>query len=89
MGSSLCLTAEVGLVGVALAFGLTLLDIASAIRHISECHQSSDHGSTSGVFLPTRVMPYIVARVLGRTLGSSVLYVTAIGINTSEQFHFC
>jgi hypothetical protein len=53
MGSSLGLTAEVGLVGVALAFGLTLLDMASAIRHISECHQSSDHGSTSGVFLPT------------------------------------
>jgi hypothetical protein len=53
MGSSLGLTAEVGLVGVALAFGVTLLDMASAIRHISECHQSSDHGSTSGVFLPT------------------------------------
>jgi aquaporin Z len=72
----------VGFVGVALAFGLTLLTMAYAIGHISGCHINP--AVTVGLFTGGRfpageVIPYIVAQVLGGILASTVLYVIASG----------
>ena len=72
----------VGLVGVALAFGLTLLTMAYAIGHISGCHinPAVTVGLAAGGRFPGRdVIPYIVVQVLGAFLASSVLYVIASG----------
>jgi aquaporin Z len=72
----------VGLVGVALAFGLTLLTMAYAIGHISGCHinPAVTVGLAAGGRFPARdVIPYIVVQVLGGILASSVLYVIASG----------
>ena len=72
----------VGLLGVALAFGLTLLTMAYAIGHISGCHINP--AVTVGLFFGgkhrgSEVAPYIVAQVLGAILASTVLYVIASG----------
>src|SRR5262245_51053167 len=72
----------VGLLGVALAFGLTLLTMAYAIGHISGCHinPAVTVGLAAGGRFPGRdVIPYIVAQVLGAVLASYVLYVIASG----------
>jgi len=72
----------VGFVGVALAFGLTLLTMAYAIGHISGCHinPAVTVGLAAGGRFPvSEVIPYIVAQVLGGILASSVLYVIASG----------
>jgi aquaporin Z len=72
----------VGLLGVALAFGLTLLTMAYAIGHISGCHinPAVTVGLAAGGRFPGRdVVPYIVVQVLGAILASSVLYVIASG----------
>jgi aquaporin Z len=72
----------VGLLGVALAFGLTLLTMAYAIGHISGCHinPAVTVGLAAGGRFPARdVIPYIVVQVLGGILASSVLYVIASG----------
>ena len=72
----------VGLLGVALAFGLTLLTMAYAIGHISGCHinPAVTVGLFSGGKFPgSEVIPYIVAQVLGAIVASSVLYVIASG----------
>jgi aquaporin Z len=72
----------VGLLGVALAFGLTLLTMAYAIGHISGCHinPAVTVGLAAGGRFPARdVIPYIVVQVLGAFLASSVLYLIACG----------
>jgi aquaporin Z len=72
----------VGFVGVALAFGLTLLTMAYAIGHISGCHinPAVTVGLFSGGRFPAgEVVPYIGAQVLGAILASTVLYVIASG----------
>jgi aquaporin Z len=72
----------VGFVGVALAFGLTLLTMAFAIGHISGCHinPAVTVGLFSGGKFPgSEVIPYIIAQVLGAILASAVLYVIASG----------
>jgi aquaporin Z len=72
----------VGLLGVALAFGLTLLTMAYAIGHISGCHinPAVTVGLAAGGRFPARdVLPYIAVQVLGGILASSVLYVIASG----------
>ncbi len=72
----------VGFVGVALAFGLTLLTMAYAIGHISGCHINpavTAGLAAGGRFPASAVIPYIVAQVLGGILASSVLYVIASG----------
>ena len=72
----------VGLLGVALAFGLTLLTMAYAIGHISGCHinPAVTVGLAAGGRFPARdVIPYIIVQVLGGILASSVLYVIASG----------
>jgi aquaporin Z len=72
----------IGFVGVALAFGLTLLTMAFAIGHISGCHLNP--AVSIGLFVGKRftgrdLLPYIVAQVTGAIAGSGVLYVIASG----------
>jgi aquaporin Z len=82
----------VGLVGVALAFGLTVLTMACAIGHISGCHLNpavSVGLAIGGRFKPGDVVPYVIAQVLGGLAGAGVLYVIASGkegFSTSDGF---
>jgi aquaporin Z len=72
----------VGFVGVALAFGLTLLTMAYAIGHISGCHINPAVTAglcAGGRFPATEVIPYIVVQVLGGIVAAAVLYVIASG----------
>lgn len=72
----------VGLVGVALAFGLTVLTMAFAIGHISGCHLNPavTFGLWAGKRIPGKdVLPYIVAQVIGGIIGGGVLYLIASG----------
>ena len=72
----------IGLLGVALAFGLTVLTMAYAIGHISGCHLNPavSVGLCVGKRFPVRdLIPYIVAQVLGGITGAGLLYVIASG----------
>ncbi|MGE0745701.1 MAG: aquaporin Z [Rhodospirillales bacterium] len=72
----------IGLVGVSLAFGLTVLTMAYAIGHISGCHLNPavTLGLWAGGRCPTGdVVPYIVAQVIGGIAGAGVLYLIASG----------
>ena len=72
----------IGLVGVSLAFGLTVLTMAYAIGHISGCHLNPavTVGLWAGGRHPTgEVLPYIVAQVIGGFVGALVLYSIASG----------
>lgn len=72
----------VGLLGVAFAFGLTLLTMAFAIGTISGCHinPAVTIGLWAGKRFSGREVPaYIIAQVIGAILASSVLYVIASG----------
>ena len=72
----------IGLLGVSLAFGLTVLTMAYAIGHISGCHLNPavTVGLTAGGRFPASdVVPYIVAQVVGGVIGAAVLYVIASG----------
>lgn len=72
----------IGLVGVSLAFGLTVLTMAYAIGHISGCHLNP--AVTIGLWTARRfpageVAPYIVAQVGGALAGAAILYLIASG----------
>jgi len=72
----------IGFLGVALAFGLTVLTMAYAVGHISGGHFNP--AVTLGLFTARRlpaadVAPYIIAQVLGAIAGAGVLYVIASG----------
>ncbi len=72
----------IGLLGVALAFGLTVLTMAFAIGHISGCHLNPavSVGLWAGGRFPAgQLLPYIVAQVLGAIAAGGVLYVIASG----------
>ena len=72
----------IGLLGVALAFGLTVLTMAFAIGHISGCHLNPavSIGLWSGGRFPVSELgPYIIAQVTGGIAGAAVLYVIATG----------
>ena len=72
----------IGLHGVALAFGLTVLTMAYAIGHISGCHLNPavSIGLWAGGRFPAgKLVPYIVAQVLGAVVAGGVLYVIASG----------
>jgi aquaporin Z len=72
----------IGWLGVALAFGLTVLTMAFAIGHISGCHinPAVTFGLWAGGRFPARdVLPYIVAQVLGGIVAGGVLYLIASG----------
>ena len=72
----------IGLAGVSLAFGLTVLTMAYAIGHISGCHLNL--AVTIGLWAGGRhplgeVLPYLLAQVLGAIAGAFVLYMIASG----------
>lgn len=72
----------IGLLGVALAFGLTVLTMAFAIGHISGCHLNP--AVTVGLWVGGRfsakdVIPYIVFQVIGGVIAAAILYVIASG----------
>src|SRR5512138_2913802 len=72
----------IGLLGVALAFGLTLLTMAFAIGHISGCHLNPavSIGLWAGGRFPAKdLLPYIIAQVLGGLVAGGVLYLIASG----------
>ena len=72
----------IGLLGVAFAFGLTVLTMAYAIGHISGCHLNPavSIGLMVGKRFPASELPaYLAAQVLGGIAGAGVLYVIASG----------
>ena len=72
----------IGLLGVSLAFGLTVLTMAVAIGHISGCHLNPavSIGLWAGGRFPAgELFPYIVAQVIGGCIGGGVLYLIASG----------
>lgn len=72
----------IGLLGVALAFGLTVLTMAFAIGHISGCHLNPavSFGLWAGGRFPAaELLPYIVAQVAGGIVGAGILYLIASG----------
>jgi aquaporin Z len=72
----------IGLVGVALAFGLTVLTMAYTIGHISGCHLNpavSVGLCVGGRFKGSELLPYIAAQVVGAVAGAWVLSIIASG----------
>jgi aquaporin Z len=72
----------IGLLGVSLAFGLTVLTMAFAIGHISGCHLNP--AVSIGLYMGRRfeakeLVPYIIAQVLGGIAAGGVLYLIASG----------
>jgi len=81
-GGDMSSTLGIGLVGVSLAFGLTVLTMAYAIGHISGCHLNpavSVGLMIGGRFPASELLPYIVAQVAGAICGAAVLYMIASG----------
>ena len=73
---------DIGLHGVSLAFGLTVLTMAYAIGHISGCHLNPAVSIglwAGGRFPANKLLPYIVAQVLGGIVAGGVLYLIASG----------
>jgi aquaporin Z len=72
----------IGLLGVSLAFGLTVVTMAYAIGHISGCHLNPavTVGLAAGGRFPTgQILPYIVAQVIGGIVAGGLLYFIASG----------
>lgn len=82
----------IGLLGVAFAFGLTVLTMAYAIGHISGCHLNPavTVGLVAGNrFKASEIIPYVIAQVVGGIVGAAVLYVIAsgkAGFNVADGF---
>lgn len=72
----------IGLVGVSLAFGLTVLTMAYAVGHISGCHLNPAVSLglwMGGRFPAQQLLGYMVAQVIGGLVGGGVLYLIASG----------
>lgn len=72
----------IGFLGVALAFGLTVLTMAFAIGHISGCHLNPAVSVglwAGGRFPANKLIPYIVAQVVGGIVAAAILYLVASG----------
>ncbi len=72
----------IGFVGVAFAFGLTVVTMAYAIGHISGCHLNPAVSIglwMGGRFDAKELVPYIISQVLGGIAGAAVLYLIASG----------
>ena len=72
----------IGLLGVSLAFGLTVLTMAYSVGHISGCHLNPavTVGLWAGGRLPVRdIAPYIVAQLVGAVIAAAVLLYIASG----------
>jgi aquaporin Z len=72
----------IGLVGVSIAFGLTVLTMVYAIGHISGCHLNPAVSVglwAGGRFSVSELIPYIIAQLLGAVAAAGVLYFIASG----------
>jgi aquaporin Z len=72
----------IGLLGVSLAFGLTVLTMAYAIGHVSGCHLNpavSVGLCAGGRFPASELLPYIAAQVVGGVVAGGVLFLIASG----------
>jgi aquaporin Z len=72
----------IGLLGVSLAFGLTVLTMAYAIGHISGCHLNPAVTvglAAGGRFSWSEVVPYAIAQVIGAIVAAALLYLIASG----------
>ena len=72
----------IGLLGVSFAFGFAVLTMAYAIGHVSGCHLNpavSIGLMLGGRFSSARLLPYIVAQLLGAITGAAILYFIASG----------
>jgi aquaporin Z len=72
----------IGFVGVALAFGLTVLTMAFAIGHISGCHLNPAVSIglwVGGRFDAEELVPYIISQILGGVAAGGILYLIASG----------
>ena len=72
----------IGLLGVSLAFGLTVLTMAYAIGHISGCHLNPAVTlglAAGGRFKANEVVPYWISQVLGAIVAAALLYMIASG----------
>jgi len=72
----------IGLLGVSLAFGLSVLTMAYAIGHISGCHLNPAVTlglAAGGRFPASQILPYVVAQVIGAVIAAAVLYSIASG----------
>ena len=81
----------IGFVGVAIAFGLTVLTMVYAIGHISGCHLNPAVSIglwIGGRFSGKEVIPYILAQVLGGIAGAGILYLIASGKSGFELGSF-
>jgi aquaporin Z len=74
----------VGFLGVAFAFGLTVLTMAYAIGHISGCHLNpavSAGMAAGGRFSSSDVLPYVISQVTGACAAAGLLFIIATGKN--------
>lgn len=81
-GSAVLAASGIGVLGVALAFGLTVLTMAFAIGHISGCHLNPavSLGLYVGGRFPAKELPaYIIAQVIGGVLAAALIYFIASG----------
>lgn len=81
-GTKTVVNLGIGLVGVSLAFGLTVMTMAYAIGHISGCHLNPavSFGLWAGKRFPSsELLPYIIAQVLGAILGGAIIWLIATG----------
>jgi aquaporin Z len=72
----------IGLVGVSLAFGLSVVTMAYAIGHISGCHLNPAVTvglAAGGRFPAQQIVPYVIAQVIGAVVAAALLYVIASG----------
>jgi len=72
----------IGLVGVSLAFGLSVVTMAYAIGHISGCHLNPAVTvglAAGGRFPVSQILPYVIAQVIGAVVAAALLYVIASG----------
>lgn len=72
----------IGLLGVSLAFGLTVLTMAYSIGSISGCHLNPAVTiglAVAGKHPKNEVLPYIIAQIIGGIVGAAILYVIASG----------
>ena len=72
----------IGLVGVSLAFGLSVVTMAYAIGHVSGCHLNPavTVGLAAGGRFPAgQILPYVIAQVVGAIVAAALLYVIASG----------
>jgi len=82
----------IGLLGVSLAFGLTVLTMAYAVGHVSGAHfnPAVTLGLWAGKKFPANeILPYIIAQVLGAIAGAGILFVIAsgkVGFTTASGF---